>query len=169
MDQTDELLGHAARYAQRSPTAGLAAPPARRVAVLACMDARLHPFALLGLAEGDAHVIRNAGGVVTEDALRSLAISQHLLGTEEIVLLHHTDCGMQTFTDAELADRLEQRTGQRPPWRAHAFADLEQDVREGMERIAADPFVPRTDRLRGFVYEMETGRLREVPRAPQAG
>jgi carbonic anhydrase len=136
--------------------------PARKLAVLACMDARLDPARLLGLEEGDAHVIRNAGGVVSDDALRSLAISQNLLGTEEIVLIHHTDCGMLRFTDDELAAKLEAETGHRPPWRAHAFPDLEQNVRDSIERIRDDPFVPHTDRVRGFVYELETGRLREV-------
>ena len=136
--------------------------PRRKLAVLACMDARLDPARALGLEDGDAHVIRNAGGVVTDDALRSLAISQNLLGTEEIVLIHHTDCGMLTFTDEEFADRLESETGQRPEWRAHAFSDLDEDVRDGIERIRSSPFVPRTDKVRGFVYEVETGRLREV-------
>ena len=136
--------------------------PRRKLAVLACMDARLDPARALGLEDGDAHVIRNAGGVVTDDALRSLAISQNLLGTEEIVLIHHTDCGMLTFTDDELADRLERETGQRPEWRAHAFSDLDEDVRDGIERIRSSPFVPRKDKVRGFVYEVETGRLREV-------
>jgi carbonic anhydrase len=126
------------------------------------MDARLDPAKVLGLAEGDAHVIRNAGGVVSDDALRSLAISQNLLGTEEIILIHHTDCGMLTFTDEEFAAKLEDETGQRPEWRAHAFADLEQNVRDSVERLKSSPFVPRTDKVRGFVYEVETGRLREV-------
>jgi carbonic anhydrase len=141
---------------------GMPRSPRRKLAVLACMDARLDPARVLGLDPGDAHVIRNAGGVVTDDALRSLAISQHLLGTEEIVLMHHTDCGMLTFTDDELADRLERETGSRPEWRAHAFSDLEGDVRDGIERIRSSPFVPRTGSVRGFVYEVETGRLREV-------
>jgi carbonic anhydrase len=126
------------------------------------MDARLDPARLLGLEEGDAHVIRNAGGVVTDDALRSLAISQNLLGTEEVVLIKHTDCGMLTFTDEEFADRLESETGSRPEWRAHAFSDLVEAVRDGIERIRTSPFVPRTGSVRGFVYEVETGRLREV-------
>jgi carbonic anhydrase len=139
-----------------------AAAPRRKLAVLACMDARLDPARVLELEPGDAHVIRNAGGVVTDDALRSLAISQHLLGTEEIVLIHHTDCGMLTFTDEQFADRLEEETGSRPEWRAHTFSDLEQDVRDGIEQIRESPFVPRTDSVRGFVYEVETGRLREV-------
>ena len=126
------------------------------------MDARLDPARILGLEEGDAHVIRNAGGVVDDDAIRSLAISQNLLGTEEIVLIHHTDCGMLTFTDDEFAAKLEEETGSRPEWVAHAFNDLDENVRDSIERIRADPFVPRTDKVRGFVYEVETGRLREV-------
>jgi carbonic anhydrase len=126
------------------------------------MDARLDPIHLLGLKTGDAHVIRNAGGVVTEEEIRSLAISQHLLGTKEIVLIHHTDCGMTKITDEQFADRLEAETGKRPPWSAHAFADLEADVRNGIEAIKASPFIPHTDRVRGFIYELETGRLREV-------
>jgi carbonic anhydrase len=138
------------------------ATPRRKLAVLACMDARVDPARVLELEQGDAHVIRNAGGVVTDDALRSLAISQHLLGTEEVVLIHHTDCGMLTFTDEEFADRLESETGRRPVWRAHAFSDLEGSVREGMERIRRSPFVPRTDSVRGFVYDVATGRLREI-------
>lgn len=162
MSQTDEFLANAKSYADEFDKGELPLPPARKVAVLACMDARLNPYGLLGLSEGDAHVIRNAGGVVSEDAIRSLAISQNLLGTEEIILIHHTDCGMLTFTDEELADRLERDAGQRPEWRAHAFSDLEQDLREGIERIAASPFIPRTDSVRGFIYEVETGRLREV-------
>ena len=136
--------------------------PSRNLAVLACMDARLDPARVLGLEEGDAHVIRNAGGVVSDDALRSLAISQNLLGTEEIVLIHHTDCGMLTFTDDEFAGKLEQETGERPDWPVHTFRDLEQNVRESIERIKSSPFVPNTDKVRGFVYEVETGRLREV-------
>jgi carbonic anhydrase len=126
------------------------------------MDARLIPTRVLGLNEGDAHVIRNAGGVVSDDAIRSLAISQNLLGMEEIILIHHTDCGMVTFTDDELAEKLEGETGQRPEWRALAFSDLENDVREGIAKIKASPFVPRKDRFRGFVYEVESANLREV-------
>jgi carbonic anhydrase len=140
----------------------LPAQPARKLAVLACMDARLDPAKVLGLEEGDAHVIRNAGGVVSDDAIRSLAISQTLLGTEEIVLIHHTDCGMLTLTDEELLDRLESETGARPDWPPHTFDDLEQNVRDSIERIKASPFVPRSDRVRGFVYDVDTGRLTEV-------
>ena len=136
--------------------------PRRKLAVLTCMDARLDPARLLGLEEGDAHVIRNAGGLVTDDTLRSLAISQNLLGTEEVVLIKHTDCGMLTISDEEFADRLESETGSRPEWRAPALSDLEQGVRDGIDRIRRSPFIPRTDRVRGFVYEVETGRLREV-------
>jgi carbonic anhydrase len=162
MTETDRLLQNNESYAASFDKGGLAGPPARKVAVLACMDARLDPARVLGLEEGDAHVIRNAGGVVTDDALRSLAISQHELGTEEIVLLHHTKCGMQTITDDEFAQKLESETGARPGWRAQAFSDLDQDVRESIEAIRADPFIPRTDKVRGFVYDVDTGGLREV-------
>jgi carbonic anhydrase len=162
MTETDAMVRANESYASSFDKGDLPMPPGRKVAVLACMDARLDPARVLGLEEGDAHVIRNAGGVASEDALRSLAISQNLLGTEEIVLIHHTDCGMLTFTDEELAEKLERETGSRPDWRAQAFSDLEQDVRESIERIRESPFVPRTDKVRGFVYEVETGRLREV-------
>jgi carbonic anhydrase len=160
--RTDDLLDNNAAYVSSFDKGDLPLPPARKLAVLACMDARLDPAKVLGLEEGDAHVIRNAGGVVSDDALRSLAISQNLLGTEEIILIHHTDCGMLTFTDEEFAAKLEDETGERPEWRAHAFADLEQDVRDSVDRIKSSPFVPRTDKVRGFVYEVETGALREV-------
>jgi carbonic anhydrase len=126
------------------------------------MDARLNPYALLGLTEGDAHVIRNAGGVVTDDEIRSLAISQRLLGTEEIMLIHHTDCGMLTFGDDEFRRSVQQDTGIKPEWPAESFANLEDDVRQSIARIKASPFIPRKDQVRGFVYEVETGRLREV-------
>jgi carbonic anhydrase len=162
MTTTEQLLQNASAYAEGFDKGDLPLPPGKRVAVLACMDARLNPYGILGLTEGDAHVIRNAGGVVSDDAIRSLAISQNLLGTEEIILIHHTDCGMLTFTDDELAEKLEQETGERPDWRAHSFSDVEEDVREGVERIKSSPFIPRTDRVRGFVYEVETGGLREV-------
>jgi carbonic anhydrase len=132
------------------------------VAVLACMDARINPYGLLGLREGDAHVIRNAGGVVTPDVIRSLAISQRLLGTEEIVLIHHTGCGMLTFTDDEFRRQLEQDTGVKPEWAVETFGDLEQDLRQSIARITGSPFIPRRDKVRGFVYEVETGNLREV-------
>jgi carbonic anhydrase len=162
MSQTDQLLENARSYAERFEKGDLPLPPSRRIAVLACMDARLIPTRVLGLDEGEAHVIRNAGGVVTDDAIRSLAISQNLLGTEEIILIHHTDCGMLTFTDEELADRLEQETGQRPGWRAQAFSDLEQDVRDSLAHLKESPFIPKKDSIRGFVYDVKTGELREV-------
>ena len=126
------------------------------------MDARLDPYALLGLHEGDAHVIRNAGGVITDDEIRSLAISQRLLGTEEIMLIHHTDCGMLTFKDDDLRRQIQEDTGVKPEWAAEAFDDLDEDLRQSVARIKSSPFVPRKDRIRAFVYEVETGRLREV-------
>jgi carbonic anhydrase len=159
---TEELLRNNERYSGAFDKGDLALPPARKVAVLACMDARLDPARALGLQEGDAHVIRNAGGVVTDDEIRSLAISQHLLGTEEIIVIHHTDCGMLTFTDDEFAQRLEDAAGERPQWSAHAFGDLEQSVRDSVQRIKDSPFIPRKQSVRGFVYEVESGRLREV-------
>ena len=162
MTVTEALLDNNAAYVSDFDKGNLPLPPARKLAVLACMDARLDPAKVLGLEEGDAHVIRNAGGVVSDDAVRSLAISQNLLGTEEIVLIHHTDCGMLTFTDDELAAKLEAETGHKPEWRAHAFDDLEGNVRTSIEKIRSSPFLPNTDKLRGFVYEVETGALREV-------
>jgi carbonic anhydrase len=159
---TDELLRNAEAYAASFDKGDLPLPPARKLAVLACMDARLNPYALLGLQEGDAHIIRNAGGVVTDDGIRSLAISQRLLGTEEIVLIHHTDCGMRTFTDDAFKRSIQDETGIKPEWAAEAFDDLDEDVRQSIARIKASPFIPRTDSVRGFVYEVETGRLREV-------
>jgi carbonic anhydrase len=161
MSTTDELLQNANSYAQQFDKGDLPLPPGRKVAVLACMDARLDPARVLGLEEGDAHVIRNAGGVLSDDAIRSLAISQNLLGTEEIVLLHHTDCGMLTFTDDEFESKLKDEAGQAPSWRAHAFSDLEADVRAAIDGIKSSPFIPRKN-VRGFVYEVETGKLREV-------
>ncbi len=162
MSATDELLRNNERYAADFDKADLALPPAKKVAVVACMDARLVPARVLGLDEGDAHVIANAGGVITDDEIRSLAISQNLLGTEEIILIHHTDCGMLTFTDEQFKDQLEQATGEAPAWSAEAFSDLEGDVRQSIERVRSSPFIPNKDSIRGFVYEVETGRLREV-------
>jgi len=163
MSVSDELVTNAQSYAAAFEKGGLPLPPAKRVAVVACMDARLNPYGLLGLTEGDAHVIRNAGGVVTDDVIRSLAISQRLLGTEEIVLIHHTDCGMLTFSDDEFRRSIQQETGIKPEWAAEAFPDLDEDVRQSMARIQASPFIPRKDRVRGFIYEVESGRLREAP------
>jgi carbonic anhydrase len=162
MSVIDELVQSAEAYSERFDKGELPLPPAKHVAVLACMDARLNPYGLLGLSEGDAHVIRNAGGVVTDDEIRSLSISQRLLGTEEIMLIHHTDCGMLTFNDQEFADRLEAETGQRPGWEARSFGDLDQDVRDSIQRIKNSPFIPRTDSVRGFVYDIGSGELREV-------
>src|SRR4051812_7862268 len=159
---TDKLLENAQAYATDFAKGDLALPPARKVAVLACMDARLNPYGLLGLSEGDAHVIRNAGGVVTDDEIRSLAISQRLLGTEEIILIHHTDCGMLTFTDEQFSEQLEADTGAKPDWSANCFDDLEGDVRESIARIRSSPFVPNKDSIRGFVYDVKTGRLDEI-------
>ena len=162
MTVTDELVQSAESYAATFDKGGLPMPPGRKLAVLACMDARLNPYGLLGLTEGDVHVIRNAGGVATDDAIRSLAISQRLLGTEEIVLIHHTDCGMLTFTDDDFKQSILADVGIKPPWAAESFTDVEADVRQSLMRIRASPFVPRKDSVRGFVYEIETGRLREV-------
>jgi carbonic anhydrase len=158
----DELLRNAENYAANFEKGDLPLPPARKLAVLACMDARLNPYSLLGLQEGDAHIIRNAGGVVTDDEIRSLAISQRLLGTEEILLIHHTDCGMQTFTDDAFKRAVQDDVGIKPEWAAEAFDDLDEDVRQSIARIKASPFIPRKDSVRGCVYEVETGRLREV-------
>jgi carbonic anhydrase len=162
MSTTDELLRNAQAYADSFDKSDLPLPPARKLAVVACMDARLDPYAVLGLQEGDAHVIRNAGGVVTDDAIRSLAISQRLLATEEVILIHHTDCGMLTFSDDEFKRSIQDEIGIKPTWSAESFGDVDVDVRQSVARIKASPFIPRTDSVRGFVYEVETGRLREV-------
>jgi carbonic anhydrase len=162
MSATDELLANNAAYRAEFDRGHLPMPPATKVAVLACMDARLDPAKALGLSEGDAHVIRNAGGVATEDALRSLVISQRLLGTEEIILIHHTNCGMETFTDDAVKDQILADTGLRPSFALEAFPKAEEDVRQTAARIKANPFVPHKN-VRGFVYEVESGHLREVP------
>jgi carbonic anhydrase len=161
MSVTDDLLANNEQYAA-SFSGPLPMPPAKNIAVVACMDARLNVYALLGLAEGEAHVIRNAGGVITSDEIRSLAISQRLLGTREIVLIHHTDCGMLTFTDDEFKASVQADTGIKPEWAAEAFGDLDDDVRQSIARITNSPFVPHTDQVRGFVFDVATGRLREV-------
>ncbi len=162
MSATDALIENARRYAASFDKGGLARAPARRVAVVACMDARLNPYALLGLREGDAHVIRNAGGVVTDHEIRSLAISQRALGTEEIVLVHHTDCGVLGFSDDEFKSRLEAEVGVRPSWHGHGFTDLDEDVRDAITRIKASPFLASKASVRGFVYDVEDGSLREI-------
>ncbi len=162
MSVTDDLLRNNEGYAASFDKGDLPLPPAKGVAVVACMDARLNVYGMLGLQEGDAHVIRNAGGVITDDEIRSLAISQRLLGTTEIVLIHHTDCGMLTFSDDELKAQIQEDVGLKPHFALESFTDLEEDVRQSIARIKASPFVPNKDSVRGFVYEVETGRLREV-------
>jgi carbonic anhydrase len=161
VSKTDEFLTNNQLYAE-SFAGPLPMLPAAGVAVVACMDARLNVYAILGLKEGEAHVIRNAGGVVTDDEVRSLAISQRLLGTTEIILIHHTDCGMLTFTDDAFKAGIEKETGIKPAWSAEAFADLDEDVRQSIRRIKASPFIPHTDSVRGFVFDVSTGKLREV-------
>jgi carbonic anhydrase len=161
MSTTDDVLQNAEQYASSFDKGDLPMPPGRKLAVVACMDARLIPTKVLGLNEGEAHVIRNAGGAVTDDTIRSLAISQHKLGTEEIILIHHTDCGMLTFKDDEFRDELQEKTGVKPEWAAESFTDLEADVRQSVQRIRNSPFIPNKN-VRGFVYEVETGKLREV-------
>ncbi|MEU4519133.1 carbonic anhydrase [Amycolatopsis sp. NPDC024027] len=161
MSVTDELLVNNAEYAANF-TGPLPLPPAKHVAVLACMDARINVYGVLGLQEGEAHVIRNAGGVVTEDEIRSLAISQRLLGTEEIILIDHTDCGMLTFTDDDFKRSIQQDVGVKPAWAAEAFTDLDEDVRQSIARIRNSPFIPKKDSVRGFVFDVATGKLNEV-------
>ncbi len=161
MSVTDELLANNQRYAETF-SGPLPLPPARGLAVVACMDARLNVYAILGLAEGEAHVIRNAGGVVTDDEIRSLTISQRLLGTREIILIHHTDCGMLTFTDDAFKAAIQADTGIKPPWSAESFGDPDTDVRQSIARIKASPFIPHTDAVRGFVFDVATGKLSEV-------
>lgn len=164
MSLTDQLIENARRYTAGFTRGELPLPPAKRIAVVACMDARLNIYGLLGLQEGDAHVIRNAGGVVTTDELRSLAISQRLLGTTEIMLIQHTDCGMLTFTDDEFRSAIERETGIRPAWAAEAFLDLETEVRQNIARIRAESAIPAKSSIRGFVYDVQKGALREVER-----
>ncbi|MEA2380347.1 MAG: carbonic anhydrase [Solirubrobacteraceae bacterium] len=161
MSTTDDVLRNAEDYASSFDKGDLPMPPGRKLAVVACMDARLIPTRVLGLDEGDAHVIRNAGGVVTDDTIRSLAISQRLLGTEEIVLIHHTDCGMLTFKDDDFKQSIQEETGIKPEWAVETFSDLDGDVRQSIARIQASPFIPNKN-VRGFVYEVESGKLREV-------
>ncbi|MCE7007677.1 carbonic anhydrase [Kibdelosporangium philippinense] len=161
MSVTDELLANNTRYA-KTFTGPLPLPPAKHVAVVACMDARINVYGVLGLGEGEAHVIRNAGGVVTEDEIRSLAISQRLLGTKEIILIHHTDCGMLTFTDDGFKQSILEDVGVKPPWAAEAFGDLDEDVRQSIARIRTSPFIPVKDSVRGFVFDVATGKLNEV-------
>jgi carbonic anhydrase len=163
VSETDRLLANNAAYAEAYEHGALPAPPAKPVAVLTCMDARIDPHRMLGLAEGDAHVIRNAGGVANDDAIRSLVVSQRKLGTREVLVILHTDCGMRTFVEDAFAEQLEAETGTRPAWQTTAFhTDIEADVRRAVARVRSSPFLPHRDAVRGFVYEVETGRLREV-------
>ncbi|MCY4069075.1 MAG: carbonic anhydrase [Acidimicrobiaceae bacterium] len=160
--QTPRLLADNAVYAQAFDAAGLPAPPSRRIAVVACMDARMDVYRILGLGDGEAHVIRNAGGVVSDDVIRSLCLSQRLLGTREVVLVHHTKCGMQMIDEQGFLAELEAETGVRPDWAVQAFTDPHVDVVESMQRLQASPFLPHTDRIRGFVYDIDDGRLYEA-------
>ena len=162
MSVTDDLIERNNAYARDFGSGSMPMPPAKKVAVVACMDARLNVYGMLGLTEGDAHVIRNAGGVVTDDAIRSLLISQRLLGTNEVVLIHHTDCGMLTFSDDEVKAAVQADTGLKPPFALEAFGDLDTDVRQSIARIKASPFVPDKSSIRGFVFDVATGKLREV-------
>jgi carbonic anhydrase len=162
MSATDELLENNRSYAAEFAQGDVPLPPGRGLAVVACMDARLHINDILGLEVGDAHVIRNAGGAVTDDAIRSLLISQRLLGTREIILIHHTDCGMLTFTDDGVKAQVQAETGIRPAFALEAFPDLDEDVRQSIARIRASPLIPHRDSVRGFVYDVQTGLLREV-------
>ena len=164
MSITDELLRNNETYAASFDKGDLPLPPGAKVAVVACMDARLNVYGILGLQEGQAHVIRNAGGVITDDAIRSLTISQRLLGTENIILIHHTGCGMLTFTDDGVKRQIQEEVGLKPTFSLEAFPNLEEDVRQSIARIEASPFIPNKSNIRGFIYEVETGRLREVSR-----
>jgi carbonic anhydrase len=161
MSATEQYLANNARYAETF-SGPLPMPPAAHLAVVACMDARLNVYGMLGLDEGEAHVIRNAGGVVTDDQIRSLAISQRLLGTKEIVLIHHTDCGMLTFTDDAFKRSIQDETGIKPSWSAEAFPDLAEDVRQSIARIKASPFIPHKDAIAGFIFDVATGKLNPV-------
>jgi carbonic anhydrase len=162
MSAIDELLRNNERYAESFDKGDLPVPPAKQIAIVTCMDARLSPYVMLGLSEGDAHVIRNAGGVITDDEIRSLVISQRLLGTREVMLIHHTDCGMLTFSEEEVKGQIQEEIGIKPPFALESFTDLEENVRQSIRRIETSPFIPHKDSVRGFIYEVETGRLREV-------
>jgi carbonic anhydrase len=167
MSVTDSLIRNNEKFARSFTKGALPMPPAKHLAVLACMDARLDVHNILGLEEGDAHIIRNAGGVATDDAIRSLVISQRLLGTNEIILIHHTDCGMLTFKDDDVKGAIESEVGIRPHFALEAFVDLEADVKQSIARIKASPFIPNKSNVRGFIYDVRTGRLNEV-NAPAA-
>ncbi len=158
----EELLANNARYTESFADHDLALQPRRQLAIVACMDSRMDIFEMLGLAHGEAHIIRNAGGVVTDDVIRSLVLSQRLLDTREIILLHHTDCGLQRVVGDDLMEQLESETGIRPSWSLESFKDPFQDVRQSIRRLHVSPFVAHKDHIRGFVYQVEDGRLVEV-------
>ncbi len=162
MAQIDELLRKNELYAREFNGGSLSSIPRRKVAIISCMDARLDLSKILGLENGDAHIIRNAGGIITEDVIRSLLISQRLLKTEEIMVIHHTDCGMLKFNENDLKDRIQQETGIRPQFELGAISNLEDDVRKSIFKIVSNPFIPRKDRVRGFIYDVKTGRIKEV-------
>lgn len=162
MSRTDQLVDNARAYAASFAKADLPVPPGLGMAVVACMDARVNVYAILGLTEGDAHVIRNAGGVITEDTIRSLAISQRLLSTTEIMLIHHADCGMRTFSNEQFKAQIEADTGIRPAWNPEAFADVAADVHQSINRVKVTPLLPHSEQVRGFVYHETTGQLTEV-------
>jgi carbonic anhydrase len=163
MSITDQLLVNARRYAEQFDHGDQPRAPRRKVAIVTCMDARVDPHRLFGLAEGDAHLIRNAGGVVTDDEIRALAISQRLMGTREIIVIKHTDCGMINFSEGEFEDAIEADTGFRPHWDATSLSDLDADVRRSIARVTKSPFIPHRDSVRGFVYDVSNGTLREIP------
>ncbi len=163
MSVTDSFVRNNREYAENFDEGELELPPAKTIAIVTCMDARMNIGGILGLSLGDAHILRNAGGIVTDDVIRSLIVSQRILGTSEIMVIHHTDCGMTTLTDDGLKEEIYRDTGLRPPFAIEAFSDLDDDVRQSVARIKASPYIPHKDKIRGFVYEIETGRLREVP------
>ncbi|MEI8105400.1 MAG: carbonic anhydrase [Actinomycetes bacterium] len=162
MGAIDDLLANNAAFAARGDRVHLDIRPALRLAIVTCMDSRLDVFAALGLADGQAHILRNAGGVITDDVIRSLALSQRRLGTEEVALIHHTDCGLELITDDGFRAELQQATGMAPSFAIESFTDVQNDVRQSIARVRHSPFLPHRDRVRGFVYDVDTGALREV-------
>jgi carbonic anhydrase len=162
MDTIDQLLANNRSFADGLAERHLSVEPSRRLAIVTCMDSRLDVFAALGLGDGEAHVLRNAGGVITDDVIRSLAISQRRLGTREVMLIHHTNCGMQTITDDGFRMELQETTGVAPAFAIESFTDVDEDVRQSIRRVVTSPFIPHRDSVRGFVYDVDTHRLREI-------
>lgn len=162
MNTVDELLANNRTFADSLPVAHLDVEPSRRIAIVTCMDSRLDVFAALGLGHGEAHVLRNAGGAITDDVIRSLAISQRKLGTREVMLIHHTDCGMQKLSDDGFRAELQEATGVSPSFAIESFDDVEADVRQSILRVRRSPFLAHRDAVRGFVYDVDTHRLSEV-------